>query len=134
MSSDQVDEKMKKKAKKRNKNDNDNKEDRCLYVSDEVESRQNLQDLDVIKDKDKKKKKSKKQKRKELVDSVDLASQLRRDEEVGLLSGKCLFPEKFQLHTMRNSLLRKRKRRKNQERSKKTMKNVEILTRCQVIK
>jgi len=91
MSSDHVDEKMKKEAK--NKNKNDNKEDRSLYVSDERESRQNSKVLDVVKNKDKKKKKSKKQKRKELVDSGDLASQLRRDEKVGLLSGQMFISE-----------------------------------------
>merc|ERR1712142_140666 len=43
--------------------------------------------------KTRKRKRPKKQKRKELVDSGDLASQLRRDEKVGLLSGLMFFSE-----------------------------------------
>merc|ERR1712142_78325 len=81
------------------------------YVSDERESRQNSENLDVVKDKDKKKKKSKKQKRKELVDSGDLASQLRRDEKVGLLSGQMFISENIQTAHDEEQSPKKKKRK-----------------------
>merc|ERR1712130_385337 len=125
ISCDQIDEKIKKKKKK---NKSNIKENICLYVSDERESRPYFQDLDAMKDRDKKKKKSKKQKRNELVDSGDLASQVQRDEKVGLLSGQMIFSGKISTTNDEEQSPKERKKKKNQkEQSKKTMKNVEIL-------
>merc|ERR1712142_590824 len=85
------------------------------------------------KNKDKKKKKSKKQKRKELVDSGDLASQLRRDEKVGLLNGQMFISENIlTAHDEEQSLKKKKKKsRRTAQEAEENCKNILMMSRDQ---
>merc|ERR1712050_741882 len=90
---------------------------KIIPTSSSVEQSRNIASVscDQIDEKIKKKakkKKSKKQKRKELVDTGDLASQVRRDEKAGLLSGQMIFSGKISTANDEEQSLKENKKKK----------------------